>query len=1039
MPEAKTWRTAFGIPEGTTEGFFRSPADVERSRIETGQGYVVRRAFELLDLDAVMCVGNSPLVYFKQVKAIVPAEVAELHRTFWNHGGAPLLLLISPQEVHVYSSLVRPQSESGAPKLALIEVLDQAATDLQQFLPTVESGEYFRRHSRSFDPTQRVDRSLLSNLLSTRSVLLAAPDSQLSFEALDALLCRLVFVCYLFDRGVIGESYLQSIGIDRCSHLRDVLALNPGEKAKSSLYDLFRQLGKDFNGDLFSDDLFAEQKAVTVSALSSLNSFFHATAVATGQLSFWPYDFSAIPVEAISAIYERFLKSSEKLQGAFYTPRFLAELVLDLALSSRKTLLNLTCIDPACGSGIFLVGLFNRIAEEWKRANPEAPNDSRAKSLRKVLCSLYGVDINPTACRITAFSLYLAYLDQLTPRDIQDLKAQGHKLPKLVRYSDTPVGGAVEGNIRCADFFLLEKGYASELDLVVGNPPWGSAAKGDTSAKRWIAAVEGSRPFPDQQIATAFVWKAPEHLNKNGRVCFLLPHGTIFNHGSTALAFQRAFFSKQSVHKIVNLVDYQRFLFEQAEHSAVVLAYGKDEPADKAHAFEYWTPKVDWLVTKAEIISVQPDDRSLIRTLDVLADLTSRDAPQIWKRHFWATPRDRRLLDRLALYPRLRDRVRQGRDDDPGKPWLIAEGFQPVGENDDLSKARSVKLPSKYFIEATSPSLNLLLLESDCQTLAEPSVLVRNRSNSGTGAYIAPHVLITKGFGRIAFADFDVSFRHALRGISGPHGDRNILAFLTAYLRSSIARYFLFQTSSNWGVSRQEIHVEELLRLPFPLPQDTADPERAQQIIDESAKLVLGSRGQNTDVFNTGNASIEANMEHLEFLVADYFDILPVEKVVVDDTIRIVIPSVRPSRSNLRIPTLLPSSATQRERYIQRVCDTLTGWARSAFQISGKVVVSDGLGIGVAVLHKQQGSTYIDPRASDIDVVAILHKLQQATMQRVNTFDLLRSTKVFDGDYLYMVKPLNRSMWTETAALNDADEIAGTILLGAAQRSVAAK
>jgi len=166
--------------------------------------------------------------------------------------------------------------------------------------------------------------------------------------------------------------------------------------------------------------------------MDPLDEFFRATNV-RGQRSFWPYDFAAIPIETISAIYERFLKSPDKREGAFYTPRFLAELVLDVALGTTHSLLGHRYLDPACGSGIFLVGLFNRMAAEWKQANPEARNDRRARELRKILCgSLCGVDINPTACRITAFSLYLAYLDQLSPRDIQELHQKGHKLPRLV-------------------------------------------------------------------------------------------------------------------------------------------------------------------------------------------------------------------------------------------------------------------------------------------------------------------------------------------------------------------------------------------------------------------------------------------------------------------------------------------------------------------------------------------------------------------------------------------------------------------------------
>jgi type I restriction-modification system DNA methylase subunit len=113
-----------------------------------------------------------------------------------------------------------------------------------------------------------------------------------------------------------------------------------------------------------------------------------------------------------------------KMKKSFYTPPFLAELVLDIALLDRSSLLQLRILDPACGSGIFLVGLFNRMAEEWKRANPRARNDRRARELMDLMQSgIFGIDSDPTACRIAAFSLYLAYLDQLSPRDIQALQA----------------------------------------------------------------------------------------------------------------------------------------------------------------------------------------------------------------------------------------------------------------------------------------------------------------------------------------------------------------------------------------------------------------------------------------------------------------------------------------------------------------------------------------------------------------------------------------------------------------------------------------
>jgi type I restriction-modification system DNA methylase subunit len=1029
------WRNEFGIASAGPKDFFANKAELNTPGMTASQGHVLRRAFDLLELDGVLCTENTPLVYFKQVRGLDAAEAARLHRTFWNHGGAPILVLVAPDQVQIYSGLVRPlpQADPDGAIPALVDTLERASVAIKEFLPTVESGEFFHRNERSFNPAHRVDRDLLDNLQATREKLVAISPGRLDTSVLDALLCRLVFACYLFDRGVVGEAYLRGLGLRNARHLRDVLGFRPRAKAKQHLYDLFRKLGKDFNGDLFSDNLDAESRQVSASYIDPLDDFFRATEVATGQTSFWPYDFAAIPIEAISAIYERFLKSSDKLEGAFYTPRFLAELVLDVALAASPSLLGLRCLDPACGSGIFLVGMFNRMAEEWKGANPEARNDRRARELRKVLCSLHGVDINPTACRITSFSLYLAYLDQLSPRDIQELRQNGHKLPRLIHDSKAARRGKVEGNIWRADFFAEGADYLADADLIVGNPPWGSTAVPDTPAANWCASHQC--PIPDRQISAAFIWKATHHVADSGRVCLVLPHGTIFNHSSTALQFQRTLFKRHAVDRVLNLVDYQFFLFEDARHPAIVMSYRKNAPENRRHLIDYWGPKTDWLVTRAEVIAVMPEDRATLTTGEVLDDLEGADAPQIWKQRYWATARDRRLLGRLSVHPRLRDQVRQTKEKSPAKPWLVAEGFQPVGASDDPKKTAMIRVPSKLFIEATSSSLDLVLLPHDCAKLPAAEVPVRSRSNKATDVFQAPHVLVAQGFTKAAYADFDVSFRHAIRGISGPNEDRDLLIFLAAYLRSPLAKYFLFQTSSNWGVSRQKIHVEELLRLPFPLPDIMPSPKRAWEIVRQVSQIVAFAAAKAGEPLANRQNIVRDASASTEDLIDEYFDILPFEKTLVDDTVRVIIPSVRPSRANPIIPTITPSTQKQQDRYVRRLCDTLNGWAKNGpVTVQGRATSSPSLGIGLAMMKKDGAGDIGSGPPDDLgNLLGALEYLREITSQKLNTLELIRGAKIFDRDRLYLVKPIGQRFWTETAALNDADEIAGTILMDVGQ------
>lgn len=1027
MPNvAKNWRKEFGIDNRKPPSFFSGEEDLGPA---IPQAHVLRKAFKLLGLDGILCTENSPLIYFKQMNEITPDKVFELHHKFWNHGGAPILVLISGYHVHIYSGMSRPVPVDGAQETlpSLVKTLDYISEGLHEFLASVESGEFFRQNVKSFNPDQRVDRDLLNNLNDTREVLDEITRRDIAPHVLDALLCRMVFACYLFDRGVIKQSYLEKIGIKNAEHLRDVLAIQPVKDAKDTLYKLFQRLGEDFNGDLFSDNLDAEARQITNKHIQTLNDFFRGTLVRSGQQSFWPYDFSAIPIETISAIYEHFLKAADKHAGAFYTPRFLAEVVLDTALEGFGSLLGKKFLDPACGSGIFLVGLFNRIAEQWKQANPKARNVRRAKELMQLLQnSLFGVDINPTACRITAFSLYLSYLDQLTPKDIHELPAK-QKLPYLIVDPMRDRNKSTKGNIWCTDFFAKEQDIPADVDLVIGNPPWGSIAADETPAGQWCK--ENKKPLPDKQIAAAFSWKATEHVLDEGKVCLILPHSILFNHSTTAVSHQKKWISKHKIERVLNLADFRWFLFNKSVYPAVVVSYKKAKPSTD-HCIEYWAPKADWIITQAEVITVSSADRSSVSIKEILHDLESEDAPQIWKQRFWASPRDIRFLDRLSLCSRLRNHVRSSREANSNKPWVMAGGFQSFGPNDLERSHKILTLPSKNFIPAKSNTIDLFLLEQDCENLSSSKIEVR-RLIKNTNIFRAPHVLVSKGYTRIAFADFDVSFRDALRGIHGPESDANLLSFLAAYLHSSLAKYYLFHTSSSWGIARPVVKDQELLRLPMPFPDQQPDPKRCWDIVRKVSRIIKETANKAKGSFMDRTSMISDATAQIEPLIYEYFDIQPLEKLLIEDTLNIVIPSIQPEQKDMPVPTVKYSTADQQRAYVNRVCEMLNMWAKNGQHIvRGETFASGKLGIGMVVLekiHKSQTSTPM--KDEDKDILQSLDRIRKLISRKHNTVNPVQGLMVFDKNQLYVVKPLGQRNWSQTAALNDADEIASTILM----------
>ena len=108
----------------------------------------------------------------------------------------------------------------------------------------------------------------------------------------------------------------------------------------------------------------------------------------------------------------------KKEKGQFYTPFPLVELMLNDRLSTKnETNYNVKVLDIACGSGIFLVESYKRLIQRWKNANPN--NKISFKELKKILLeNIYGIEIDPLAIKVAAFSLYLALVQQLDPKTL---------------------------------------------------------------------------------------------------------------------------------------------------------------------------------------------------------------------------------------------------------------------------------------------------------------------------------------------------------------------------------------------------------------------------------------------------------------------------------------------------------------------------------------------------------------------------------------------------------------------------------------------
>ncbi len=295
----------------------------------------------------------------------------------------------------------------------------------------------------------------------------------------------------------------------------------------------------------------------------------------------------------------------------------------------------------------------------------------------------------------------------------------------------------------------------------------------------------------------------------------------------------------------------------------------------------------------------------------------------------------------------------------------------------------------------------------------------------------APLIVCNQWFTRVAFSDFDVIFQRSMQSIKGTTEDADILAFLTATLLSPLAKYVQFHTAANWGTERDKVLLFELLRMPFPLPDDAPDPKAAREAVHEAAVEIQ----RLAQILSQPLADIEGEKQRTRDRLADlvyrYFDLNEEEQVLVGDTERFIIPSSTPQRGTPDLPILVQSRPADRLRYVRRLCRVLNRWgARGRWRITAKTLVAPEADTAVISLEKGATSGKPTEAVAPEELEAALNRVRAVLPHKQGGIAYMRNLKVFDPSTIHIVKPLALGHWLETTALNDADEIAAAVLSG---------
>lgn len=443
-----------------------------------------------------------------------------------------------------------------------------------------------------------VGERLFGDLLTFRGVLrtyLAAYNEEVASEEIDhavqRLLDRLIFIRTAEDRHI--EPY----------HLRPLLRRLEDSNKMGRLWPELLAIFRDFDAR-YDSQLFAEQR------LDGLDTEPEPVRVTMQGIygtrdGAIEYDFSAIDADVLGGVYEQYLgqlaktpkvaksklsvtdaltrtekadtKPFRKARGVYYTPRWVVRLILagtlGRALDERdpNDIRSIRVLDPACGSGSFLIEAFRLLAAYWEDREPPADEMARQEQRVRILRdNIFGTDLDSQAVEIAQLNLLLVALSQraLLP-DLRQNIVVGNSLVSVGR----------EDAFDFAAVFPFPDA-PGRFDIVIGNPPYiRSQLLGHTDRefyKSHYKTAAGS--FDTYQL---FLERALQLVADDGRIGFIVP-GKFLSASSGESALLDHLYAMGNIE---TLVDAMRFrVFESALTYPIILIVKRgEEPA--GHTF----------------------------------------------------------------------------------------------------------------------------------------------------------------------------------------------------------------------------------------------------------------------------------------------------------------------------------------------------------------------------------------------------------------------------------------------------------------------
>lgn len=956
----------------------------EQGTEDTYLRHVLTDAIKKLGIDAIFFLkpekgGPSiPLIYFKLMESPTSSEIAELHKLSWNIGQAPLLFIVLPDTVLVYNNLKPPRK--GDDKVGLIEelkVFSQAEEKRRALMlyerAELETGNYWKRNVSIFKTDNGIFKMLLKNLDYMRRSLI---NKGLPSNIVHSILVRSIFIKYLEDRrdrqgyGVFPSGFFSQF-LKGATCFTDLL------EAKKATYAFFRYLGDRFNGDILVVDQ-EEEDTIRQDHLDLLRRMLKGEEIlATRQMVLWPlYSFDVIPIELISSIYEQFFTLKAETQevlpkGIHYTPYHLVAFLMDQVLPFAGTNIDMRIIDPACGSGIFLVESYRRLVARWLKSN-HYQNPNASELIRILKKNIFGIDLDEKAIRVAALSLYLTICDYLEPKTIWDEV----KFERLV-----------SSNLFAADFFdNIDKLTAEKFDLVVGNPPWESELS--RLAERYVTSH--SKHIGDRQICQVFLWKSADICKPDGKVCMIMSSkALLFNRSATNSKFRKAFFSRYSIKAIFNFSALRHTLFSHATGPGAAIVFSPIPPPE-GELIYYCSPKPSFTLQDELSLTIEPQDIASVPLSEAL------ESELIWKVAMWGSPRDYELVKRLSQHPTLEDVAKK-------RGWIHGEGYI-VGNRKYLTKDLLGKP------EVSARDLQRYVVETKSLKQCDKDHFW-TWGRTKMQIYDGPHLLIKQSperkYGFVSAVMIEDSvFSQSIVGIHSDKKYLNDLITVCETVNSDLPLYFAMLTSGRWLVERDELTKEEIMSLPIP-----------NGILNSIVDMNFLERLSKDEEFRKSENDRLMRLYGLDNS----------EKTLVEDAIRFTLDYFRRKGESEAIE---PANEISAKEYTEILCNTLNHqFSTSGRSFCGTVFLTKGPLRMISLQLVSEGKEMISEESNAEEMEKLLKQLDKKLIEeKEGSVYVRRHLRRYAKDSIYIIKPNQMRHWAKSSAISDADTIYADIM-----------